>query len=46
MQNQYIKRSHISEKKFKEIIKYFSYDETSNKTAIYTGISRNTALLI
>ena len=42
MQNKYIKRSHISEKKFREIIKYFSYDETSNKTAIYTEISRNT----
>ena len=42
MQNKYIKRSHISEKKFREIIKYFSHDETSNKTAIYTGISRNT----
>lgn len=42
MQNKYINRSHISEKKFREIIKYFSHDETSNKTAIYTGISRNT----
>ncbi len=42
MQNKYIKRSHISEKKFREILKYFCYDETSNKTSIYTGISRNT----
>ena len=42
MQNKYIKRSHISEKKFKEILKYFCCDETSNKTAIYTNISRNT----
>ena len=38
----YIKRSHISEKKFREILKYFCCDETSNKTAIYTNISRNT----
>lgn len=42
MRNRYIKRSHISEKKFREILKYFCYDETANKTAIYTGISRNT----
>ena len=42
MQNKYIKRSHISEKKFREILKYFCCDETSNKTAIYTNISRNT----
>ena len=42
MQNKYIKRSHILEKKFREILKYFCCDETSNKTAIYTNISRNT----
>jgi transposase len=42
MQNKYINRSHISEKKFREILKYFCYDETANKTSIYTGISRNT----
>ena len=42
MQNKYIKHSHISEKKFREILKYFCYDETANKTSIYTKISRNT----
>ena len=42
MQNKYIKHSHISEKKFREILKYFCLDETANKTAIYTNISRNT----
>lgn len=42
MQNKYIKRSHISEKKFREILKYFCFDEPANKTAIYTKISRNT----
>lgn len=42
MQNKYIKHSHISEKKFREILKYFCLDETANKTSIYTKISRNT----
>ena len=26
MKNKYIQRSHISEKKFREVIKYFSYE--------------------
>ena len=42
MQNKYIKRSHISEVKFREILKYFCHDEAANKTSIYTGVSRNT----
>ena len=42
MQNKYIKHSHISEKKFREILKYFCFDETANKTSISTIISRNT----
>jgi transposase len=42
MQNKYINRSHILEKKFRKIIKYFFHDKTSHKMAIYTGISRNT----
>ncbi|MBU6339048.1 MAG: IS1595 family transposase, partial [Rickettsiales bacterium] len=33
---------HISEKKFREILKYFCLDETANKTSIYTKTSRNT----
>ena len=36
--NKYYNRSRISEKKFREIIKYFGYDETASKTAIYTSI--------
>jgi transposase-like protein len=40
--NKYYNRSRISEKKFREIIKYFGYDETASKTAIYTSINRNT----
>ena len=42
MQNKYINRSHISEVKFREIIKYFSLDFTANNTAKITKISRNT----
>ena len=30
------------EKKFREILKYFCFDETTSKTAIYTLINRNT----
>lgn len=40
--NKYYNRSRISEKKFREILKYFSHDETASKTAIYTLINRNT----
>ena len=40
--NKYYNRSRISEKKFREILKYFCYDETASKTAIYTSINRNT----
>jgi hypothetical protein len=29
-------------KKFREILRYFSLDETANKTSVYTNISRNT----
>jgi transposase len=40
--NKYYNRSRISEKKFREILKYFCYDETASKTAIYSSINRNT----
>lgn len=40
--NKYYNRSRISEKKFREILRYFSHDETASKTAIYTSINRNT----
>ncbi|QQS59283.1 hypothetical protein IPN35_00110 [Candidatus Peregrinibacteria bacterium] len=40
--NKYIKGMHISERKFREILKYFAGDETVTKMAKYTGINRNT----
>lgn len=40
MKNKYIQRSHISEKKFREVIKYFSYDISANKVASLVRISR------
>jgi transposase len=41
MLNRYKKRSHISAKKFREIIRYFSLDFTTTNTANLTKISRN-----
>lgn len=41
MLNRYKKRSHISAKKFREIIRYFSLDFTATNTANLTKISRN-----
>lgn len=40
--NRYVKRSHISEKKFKEIVKGFSLDLTAEDVGRLTNISRNT----
>ena len=42
MKNKYIKRSHISEKKFREIIKYFCMDFTASDVAKLSCISRVT----
>ena len=42
MKNKYCKRSRISEKKFREIIKYFSLDLEAKKISILTGISEQT----
>jgi transposase-like protein len=42
MKNRYINRSHISTRKFRQILRYFAEDETASRTAKYTGISRNT----
>lgn len=42
MKNKYYNRSQISEKKFREVIKYFSYDFDATKIALLTKISRNT----
>lgn len=42
MKNRYINHSHISEKKFREILRYFSRDITADQTASLTHISRVT----
>ncbi len=42
MKNRYINHSHISEKKFREILRYFSKDFTAEQTADLTNISRIT----
>ncbi len=41
MKNKYVQRSRISEKKFKELLKYFALDLQANQIAQLTGISRN-----
>lgn len=40
--NRYINRSHISERKFRALLKTFCADITAQDTAILIGISRNT----
>ena len=40
MTNKYIHRSKISEKKFREILRYFSHDIEASKIAALTGVSR------
>ena len=40
--NKYVKRSRISETKFRDIIRYFSLDLEASKISILTRISRNT----
>ena len=41
MKNRYFVRSHISEKKFREIIRYFSGDLTAEQISYFSGVSRN-----
>lgn len=41
MKNIYISRSHISERKFREILKYFCADQTAAQAAELSGVSRN-----
>ena len=42
MKNKYIKRSHLSEARFRALVKYFSLDLEATKIATLSGISRNT----
>jgi transposase len=42
MKNKYIYGTHISERKTREIIKYFSHDIEAKKVAMLTGVSRPT----
>ena len=40
--NRYIKGAHISERKFRAILKYFSQDLNASQIAYLTGLNRNT----
>jgi transposase len=40
--NRYYRRSRISQKKFREIIKYFALDLTANRTAQLTALTHKT----
>ena len=42
MKNKYIRRSHLSEAKFRQIVKCFSLDLTAMQTAQLTALNRNT----
>jgi transposase-like protein len=42
MKNKYIKVAHISETKFREVVKYFSEDLTATQISNLTGLNRNT----
>lgn len=42
MRNKYLKHTHISEFKFKQILKCFSQDFSASQTSLLTNISRNT----
>jgi len=41
IKNRYIRKSHISERKFRQILQAFCIDITAQDSAILTGISRN-----
>ena len=46
IKNRYFYRSHISEKKFREIIRLFSADLTAHQIALLAKVNRNTVNLI
>ncbi len=39
--NCYVRNAHISEKKFKEIVRCFALDLTAQATSLLVGVSRN-----
>lgn len=41
-QNRYYRRSRISERKFRQLLRYFALDLTASKTAELTGLTRKT----
>jgi len=41
MQNRYLKKTHISERKFRQVLKCFCHDYTATVTSEVSGISRN-----
>ncbi|HRC28287.1 MAG TPA: IS1595 family transposase [Candidatus Saccharimonas sp.] len=42
MENKYLKRSHISEAKFRQVVRLFCEDMTATQIASLTGLNRNT----
>ena len=42
MKNKYVKRSKISEAKFRDVVKHFSLDLASENIAVLTNLNRNT----
>ena len=42
MENKYIRRSHLTEAKFRQIVKCFSVDLAATQTAEKTGVNRKT----
>ena len=42
MKNKYAKRSHISERKFQQLVRLFSADLDASQIARLTGLNRNT----
>jgi len=44
--NRYYQRSKISERKFRQIVRYFAMDFTASDVAELTGLTRNTVAVI
>lgn len=40
--NRYLRRSRITTRQFRTILRYFCHDETATKAALYSGLNRNT----